>query len=108
MGAKGVGFELHSELVREARQEVARAGYSDSVKVVQLDAAQASVRDATVITLYLSDSGNTHMINILKHQMQKQTRVVSFAFPIEGCKPSKTEKVHGIEIHLYTEIGQAD
>ena len=94
--------------MREAKQEVERAGCSDLVKVVQQDAAQASVQEATVMTLYLSDSGNTHMINSLKRQMRKQARVVSFAFPIEGHKPCKTEKVHGIEIHLYTNIGQAD
>ena len=108
LGAKGVGFELHSELVLEAKQEVERAGYSNLVKILQQDAAQASVQEATVMTLYLSDSGNTQIINCLKHQMQKQARVVSFAFPIEGHKPCKTEKVHGIEIHLYTRIGQAD
>ena len=108
LGAKGVGFELHKGLVSEARQDVEKAGVSDLVKVVQQDAAQAAVKDATVITLYLSDSGNTHMINSLKHQIQKQARVVSFAFPIEGQQSSKTDKVHGIDIHLYTNIGQAD
>lgn len=108
LGAKGVGFELHSELVLDAKQEVEKAGYSNLVKVLQQDAAQASVREATVMTLYLSDSGNTHIINSLKHQIQKQARVVSFAFRIKGHKPCKTEKVHGIEIHLYTRIGQAD
>lgn len=108
LGAKGVGFELHSELVHEARQEVKRAGHKDLVKIVQQDAAQASVGEATVMMLYLSESGNTHMINNLKHRMPKRARVVSFAFPIEGYKPCKTEKVHGIEIHLYTKIGQAN
>ena len=108
LGAKGVGFELHSELVLEARHAVEAAGYSDSVQVVQQDAAQASIHEATVLTLYLSDSGNTHVINSLKHKMRKQARVVSFAFPIEGHEPCKTDKVHGIDIHLYTKIGQAD
>lgn len=108
LGAKGVGFELHSELVHEARQAVERAGHSDLVKIVQQDAAQASVGEATVMMLYLSESGNTHMINNLKHKVPKRARVVSFAFPIQGYKSCKTEKVHGIEIHLYTKIGQAN
>lgn len=108
MGAKGVGFELHSELVHEARQEVQKAGHDDLVKIVQQDAVQASVGEATVVMLYLSEIGNIHMINNLKHQMPKRARVVSFAFPIEGYTPCKTEKVHGIEIHLYTKIGQAN
>ncbi|KAL3161884.1 hypothetical protein ABBQ38_008973 [Trebouxia sp. C0009 RCD-2024] len=108
LGAKGVGFELHSELVSEARQEIEKAGYSGLVKVVQQDAARASVWEATVVTLYLSDSGNTHMVNSLKHEMRRQARVVSFAFPIEGYEPCKTDKVHGIDIYLYTKIGRAD
>ena len=108
LGAKGVGFELHSELVLEAKQEVERAGYSGLVKVVRQDAARASVWEATVITLYLSDSGNTRMVNSLKHDMRRQARVVSFAFPIAGYQPCKTDKVHGIDIYLYTKIGRAD
>lgn len=106
LGAKGVGFELHPGLVLEARQEVEKAGVGDLVKIVQEDAAQAAIQEATVITLYLSNTGNTHMINHLKHQMQKQARIVSFAFPIEGHMPYRTDKVHGIDIHLYKDIGQ--
>lgn len=104
-GAKGVGFELHRSLVQEARQEIERAGVTHLVKVYQEDATKASVREATVVTLYLSDSGNTHMVNSLKQQMQQQARVVSFAFPIEGYAPDKTDKIHGIGIYLYTNIG---
>ena len=107
LGARGVGFELHNGLVQEAREAVHRAGVSGLVKIVEQDAAQAAVQEATVVTLYLSDSGNTHMINSLKPRMQKQTRVVSFAFPIEGHEPVRTDKVHGIDIHVYTNIGLA-
>jgi len=101
-GARGVGFELHGSLVQEARQEVEKAGVGHLVKVFQEDATKASLKEATVITLYLSDSGNTHVINNLKQQIQQQTRVVSFAFPIQ---PDKTDKIHGIDIYLYNNIG---
>jgi len=101
-GARGVGFELHGSLVQEARQEVEKAGVGHLVKVFQEDATKASLKEATVITLYLSDSGNTHVINNLKQQIQQQTRVVSFAFPIQ---PDKTDKIQGIDIYLYNNIG---
>jgi len=104
-GARGVGFELHGSLVQEARQEVEKAGVGHLVKVFQEDATKASLKEATVITLYLSDSGNTHVINNLKQQIQQQTRVVSFAFPIQGYLPDKTDKIHGIDIYLYNNIG---
>ena len=107
-GAKGVGFELHSGLAEEARQEIEKAGVSDLVKVFKQDAAKASVKGATVITLYLSDSGNTHMVNALKLQLKPEARLVSFAFPIHGYKPNKIDKVHGINIYLYTDIGQLE
>lgn len=107
LGAKGVGFELHTSLVEEARLEVSRAGLDHLVQIHQQDAAKASVREATVLTLYLSDSGNMRMIEALKHQMQQKARVVSFAFPVHGYVPSKTDKVHGISIYLYTDIGLA-
>ena len=105
-GAKGVGFELQSDLVQEARQEVRKAGVEQLVQVFEQDALAASVQEATVLTLYLSVKGNSDVINSLRSKMTQQTRVVSFAFPIEGYQPAKTDKVHGIDIYLYTGIGQ--
>ena len=102
-GARGVGFELHGSLVQEARQEVEKAGVGHLVKVFQEDATKASVKEATVITLYLSDSGNTHMINTLKQQIQQQTRVVSFAFPIQGYCLIRQTKFMGLA-YTYTTI----
>lgn len=106
LGAKGVGFELHKGLAREARQQVDRAGVGHLVQIFQQDAIRASVSNASVITLYLSDSGNTHVLNALKHQIQQTARVVSFAFPVKGCIPQKVDKVHGINIYLYRNVGQ--
>lgn len=105
-GARGVGFELQRGLVQEAEQAVQAAGVEKLVQVYEQDALVASVQEATVITLYLSVRGNTHVINSLKSKMQRGTRVVSFAFPIEGYKPAKTGRVHGIDIYLYTNVGQ--
>lgn len=107
-GAKGIGFELQNDLVREARAEVRKAGLEQLVEVHQQDALFASVQDATVMTLYLSVKGNTHVVNSLKNKLKQQTRVVSFAFPIEGYQPIRTDKVHGIDIYLYTDIGQLE
>ena len=107
-GAKGVGFELHSDLVQEARSEVQRAGVEQLVQIYQEDALVAAVHAATVMTLYLSIRGNTDVVNSLKGKLSNKTRVVSFAFPIQGYQPAKTDKVHGIDLYLYTNIGQLE
>lgn len=105
-GAKGVGFELQSDLVREARREVRKAGVEQLVQVHEQDALVAAVQEATVLTLYLSVKGNTQVVKNLKSRIRKETKIVSFAFPIEGYQPTKIDRVHGINIYMYANVGQ--
>ncbi|MBI3000200.1 MAG: class I SAM-dependent methyltransferase [Deltaproteobacteria bacterium] len=52
-GARGVGFEIDSELVKLARKKAAEEGVSHLVEFREQDALTADVTPATVVTLYM-------------------------------------------------------
>src|SRR5205085_9770423 len=53
-GARGVGIEIDPELVQQARRDAQRAGVTDRVRFETRDLFTTDLRDATVVTLYLS------------------------------------------------------
>src|SRR5438477_10696116 len=57
-GARGVGVELDAELVKTARKNAQAAGVADRVTFLQQDLFKSDLTDATVVTLYLSNSVN--------------------------------------------------
>ncbi|KAG2455037.1 hypothetical protein HYH02_000862 [Chlamydomonas schloesseri] len=81
-GARGVGYELDPELVRDALESARKAGLQHLVKVVKADAATADVSDASVIALYLSDHGNSRLLKSVQATLRPGTRVASFYFPV--------------------------
>src|SRR6476469_3743369 len=57
-GARGVGVELDADLVKTARKNAEAAGVADRVTFLQQDLFKTDLSDATVVTLYLSNSVN--------------------------------------------------
>src|SRR5690349_23945395 len=52
-GAHGVGIDIDPERVKEATENVRKAGVADKVRIVRGDLFQADISAATVVTLYL-------------------------------------------------------
>jgi protein-L-isoaspartate O-methyltransferase len=101
-GARGVGVELDAELVKEARKNATKAGVSDRVTFVQDDLFKTNLSDATVVTLYLSNSINMRLRSLLQQQLKPGSRVVSHRFEMGDWKPEATVKLEGTSIHLWT------
>jgi len=82
---------------------VAAAALSDRIQVLQCDASGADVSDATVVALYLSDTGNSALLRSIS-TLRKGTRVVSLYFPVAGWERAllKHDTSAGIDIYLYT------
>jgi 16S rRNA A1518/A1519 N6-dimethyltransferase RsmA/KsgA/DIM1 with predicted DNA glycosylase/AP lyase activity len=102
-GARGVGVELDSDLVQQARSNVAAAGLQHMVRIDQGDAAQADLRGASVVALYLSERGNVSLLRSLAPGLQPATRVVSFYFPIHGWEERRVavDTSQNVAIYLY-------
>lgn len=92
--ARAVGYEYDSTLAAAARQSVRDAGLASRVEIHEGDAAKADLRDVSVVTLYLSTSGNRQLLPALA-SLPERARVISFHWPIEGIAPSSEATVAG-------------
>jgi cyclopropane fatty-acyl-phospholipid synthase-like methyltransferase len=101
-GARGVGVELDADLVKTARKNAEAAGVGDRVTFLQQDLFKTDLSDATVVTLYLSNSVNMRLHPILQRQLKPGSRVVSHRFAMADWQPDAERRVEGTTIYLWT------
>ena len=85
-GARGVGIEIDSSLVKAARDKARKAGVDHLVTFSQADLFKTDLSPATVLTLYLSPSINLRLESKIKRELKPGARVVSHRFPIGAWK----------------------
>ncbi len=108
-GARGVGIEIDSQLVEQARINARRAGVEDRVEFRRLDLFEADVSEATVVTMYLWPTMTNRLRPKLRNELSPGTRVVSHDFDIDGWTPDTTVSIgndtlqeSATEIHFWT------
>lgn len=101
-GARGVGIELDPELIKTANRNAQKAGVADKVRFTQADLFKTDFSDATVVTLYLSNSINMRLASILQKQLKRGSRIVSHRFEMGDWKPEADVRVEGTHIFLWT------
>lgn len=101
-GARGVGIEIDPVLIKEATKNAAKAGVADKVTFRQEDLFKTDLSDATVVTLYLSNSINMRLRTILQRQLKPGSRVVSHRFAMDDWKPEAEHHLEGTSIYLWT------
>jgi cyclopropane fatty-acyl-phospholipid synthase-like methyltransferase len=102
-GARGVGIEIDSIRIREANDNLKKAGLGDRVRFVQQDLFEADIREATVVTLFLLTRLNQQLMPKLKRELRPGTRVVSHQFRMDDTwPPEQSQDVHGLMIYLWT------
>jgi len=92
-GARGVGFEIDPALVAQAVERARRLGLADRVTFRQDDLFQADLREATVVTLYLSPGLNHRLRPKLLSELRPGSRVVSHSFDMGDWAPTQTLQV---------------
>jgi SAM-dependent methyltransferase len=100
-GARGVGIDIDPERVREANENVKKAGVADRVKIVRGDLFEADISPATVVTLYLLTDLNLKLRPKLMKDLKPGTRVVSHAFNMGDWKPERSAEVGGSSVYLW-------
>jgi cyclopropane fatty-acyl-phospholipid synthase-like methyltransferase len=104
-GARGVGIELDPNLIKTATKNALKAGVADKVTFIQADLFKTDFSDATVVTLYLSNSINQRLASILQRQLKPGARIVSHRFDMGDWKPEADVRLEGTHVYLWT-IGQ--
>jgi SAM-dependent methyltransferase len=86
-GARGIGFELDSDLVRRSTESARRAGVAHLVEFRQQDVLTVDLSPATVVTIYLSRDANLKLRPALRSQLRPGSRVVSHDFDMGDWPP---------------------
>jgi precorrin-6B methylase 2 len=100
-GARGVGIDIDAERVREAAARVRAANLDGRVKIVHGDLFEIDIREATVVTLYLSEKLNRKLRPRFLAELKPGTRIVSHHFDMGDWKPDETVKVGDTTIYLW-------
>lgn len=99
---RAVGYEITPHLASVARDNVAKEELSSKIKIENSDFMDADFSEATLVTLYLTTSGNARLRPKFKKELKEGARIISHDFPItdwvtvgEGNEPVKvgTHKV---------------
>jgi len=101
-GARGVGIEIDSQLVQQARSEARLAGVADRVTFRRGNLFETDLREATVVTLYLEPSLNLRLRPKLLLQLDPGDRVVSHDFDMGAWTPDRVEEMAGSTMYLWT------
>jgi precorrin-6B methylase 2 len=96
-GAHAVGIDINPVRIKEARDNAAKAGVESLVRFEENDLFQASISDATVVTLFLLPNINLKLRPKLLKDLKPGTRIVSNTFDMGDWKPEKEMPVEGAE-----------
>ena len=91
-GAVGLGVDLDPQLVREARENAAKAGLSDRVMFLEQDLFETDIAQATVVTMFLNHEVNLRLRSTLLEELSPGTRVVSHNFAMGEWQPDKYQQ----------------
>lgn len=88
-GCRAVGVDIDPLRVDAAKRNVRKHGLEKLVAIRQQNLFEVDLRQATVVTLYLSTRYNTRLVSELD-KMKPGSRAVSHLFGIKGIVPDKT------------------
>jgi hypothetical protein len=92
-GVRAVGIDIDAKLVAEANEAAKREGLESLVSFRHADMFAADVSEATVVTLYLSNTLNVMMRPKLLRELRPGARIISHDFRMGDWAPEKTVRV---------------
>ena len=102
-GARGVGVEIDPALVTISRQVAREAQIESRVTFIEADLFDVDLAQATVVTLFLSQSVNRRLEAKLKRELKDGARVVSHQFDMGEWTPDLTVAAEdGTSLYLWT------
>ena len=97
--ARAVGLEADPSRVFWARLVIIFSGIGKRAKIVWGNFFNQDVSEATVITLFLSDTANQKLKPKFQEELKPGTRIVSYVWKFKGWEPVKVDEAE--EIYLY-------
>jgi SAM-dependent methyltransferase len=101
-GARGLGVDINPKLVALARALADLAEVADRVEFRQQDLFETSVREATVVALYLFAWANVKLRPRLVNELRPGSRIIAHDFPIgHDWRPDVRRNFEGSTIYLW-------
>ncbi len=82
--ASAVGYDLDQEMVEALKKKIRDAGMVGHIAAIQANFMEVDLSPATIVTIYLTTSGNAKLRPKLEAELKPGARVVSHDFPIHG------------------------
>jgi SAM-dependent methyltransferase len=92
-GIHAVGIEIDPKLVSEAQEKARQEGVAELVRFRNEDMFHIDIREATVVTLYLSEKLNVLLRPKLLSELRPGSRIVSHDFRMGDWPPEQTVRV---------------
>ncbi len=109
-GIRAVGIEIDPKLILEAEENARQSNVASLVSFRNDDMFRTSLREATVVTLYLSEKLNVLLRPKLLRELRPGTRIISHDFRMGDWQPEKTVRVPWGKlfrtVYLWTVPGQ--
>lgn len=86
-GARAVGVDHDPLLLEVCRTRAERAGVTDRIQFIHADLFDVDLRDATVVTLFLTRPHNLQVRNRLFGTLSPGTRVISYYHDMRDLEP---------------------
>jgi precorrin-6B methylase 2 len=100
-GIRATGIEINPELVRESEKTAEAMAVADKVLFVNGDLFGEDLRQASIVTVFLSPGVNLRLRPKLLKELKPGTRVVTHTFNMGNWKPSKTMEMEGKQVYLW-------
>jgi dienelactone hydrolase/precorrin-6B methylase 2 len=100
-GIQATGVEIDPELVRQSETLARQEGLEGKAKFVRADLFEYDLRQASVVTMYLTPGVNLRLRSKLLSELRPGTRVISHRFDMGSWVPAKTIQLGDDHIYLW-------
>ena len=100
-GIRAVGIEKNVLLYLLSKLNVKVRRLENRVEILNRDFFKVNIKEADVVTIYLTQKLNEMLESKFKKELRKGTRIVSAAHEIKGWKPAKRIKTGHFWTYLY-------
>ena len=101
-GAKAVGYEISVLPYLLSKMRILTSGVAGNCSVKYKSFWNVNLGDADAVYVFLTPKVNPRIREKLEKELRKKTKVIAYAFPIEGWQPVKIDKAENRpNLYLY-------
>ena len=89
---RAVGYDINPSMVEPLQAKIENSGLEDRIEVVNANFFEVDLSPPSVVTMYLTTSGNTKLRPKLEEELREGARVVSHDFPIHNWTTDKSSE----------------